>query len=235
MIRANDERLRQLLLGQQQVLQEVQDVLDAEQKKDDILSAVVLSSKGDHINHIQRLDPERVFSEESIRRLCVAYRLRFLDAGRFKGPLPPRALYELRRLELRSAAPLKGFKVMAPASRFKLCDSNSDPLLFVPVGPKHYYLVHRWGGDLSPWRILQAWPLRGPVELACSVIALAMLAAALLPGRMIGADPAQAWWGAHRVLALLWTSTVFASFTVFAWFAFFGKFSRQAWRDHRFN
>ena len=80
MIRANDERLRQLLLGQQQVLQEVQDVLDAEQKKDDILSAVVLSSKGDHINHIQRLDPERVFSEESIRRLCVAYRLRLASA-----------------------------------------------------------------------------------------------------------------------------------------------------------
>src|SRR6187551_291762 len=103
MIRANDERMRQLLIGQQQVLQEVNEVLDAEQKKDDVLSAVVLSSKGDYINHIQRLDPDRVFSEEDIRKLCVTYRLRFLDAGRFKGPLPPRALYELRRLELRAA------------------------------------------------------------------------------------------------------------------------------------
>jgi hypothetical protein len=28
---------------------------------------------------------------------------------------------------------------------------------------------------------------------------------------------------------------VCASFTVFGWFAFFGKFSREAWRDHRFN
>ena len=235
MIRANDERLRQLLLGQQQVLQEVQEVLDAEQKKDDVLSAVVLSSKGDHVNHIQRLDPDRVFSEEDIRKLCVKYRLRFLDAGRFKGPLPPRALYELRRLELRSAVPLKGFKVMAPASRFKLCDSNSDPFLFVAVGPKHYYLVHRWGSDLSPWRAVVAWPWRGATELSFSVFVLAVLAACLLPNRAIGADPAQAWWGAHRVLALLWTSMVFASFTVFAWFAFFGKFSRQAWKDHLFN
>lgn len=235
MIRANDERLRQLLLGQQQVLQEVQDVLDAEQKKDDVLSAIVLSSKGDHINHIQRLDPDRVFSEDSIRRLCVTYRLRFLDAGRFKGPLPPRALYELRRLELRSSVPLKGFKVMAPASRFRLCDGDADPFLFVPVGPKHYYLVHRWGNPLSSLRAIAAWPWRGAAELAVSVFMLALAAACLLPNRMIGADAAQEWWGAHRWLALLWTTMVLASITVFAWFAFFGKFSRQAWNDHRFN
>lgn len=235
MIRANDERSRQLLIGQQQVLQEVHDVLEAEQRKDDLLSAVVLSSTGDHINHIQRLDPDRVYSEEAIRRMCVTYKLRFLDAGRFKGPLPPRALYELRRLELRSPLPLKGFKVMAPASRFKLCDSNADPFLFVAVGLKHYYLVHRWGAPLSFWRVLAAWPWRGAAELAVSVFALAVLAAGLLPNKVIGADPAWAWWGAHRVLALLWTTMIFASFTVFAWFAFFGKFSRQAWKDHRFN
>lgn len=235
MIRANDERLRQLLLGQQQVLQEVQEILDAEQKKDDVLSAVVLSSKGHHINRIVRPDPDRIFSSEAIRRMCIIYKLRFLDAGHFKGSLPPRALYELRRLELRSALPLKGFKVMAPASRFKLCDSEADPFLFVPVGPEHYYLVHRWGGPVSPWRALMAWPWRGPVELGLSVLLLAMLFAAVLPNRFIGASPDVSWWGAHRILALLWTSMVCASFTVFGWFAFFGKFSRQAWRDHRFN
>lgn len=235
MIRANDDRLRHILLGQQQVLREVQDVLDAEQKKDDVLSAVVLSSKGDHINRIQRLDPDRVFSESAIRKLCVTHRLRFLDAGRFKGTLPPRALYELRRLELRAAEPLKGFKILAPAARFKLCDSNADPFLFVPVGPKHYYLVHRWGPDLSPFRAAIAWPLRGPGELAATVLLFAVLAACMLPNQLIGADPAQAWWGAHRVLALLWTSVVLGSSVIFAWFAFFGKFSRQAWNDHRFN
>lgn len=235
MIRANDERLRQLLLGQQQVLQEVQEVLDAEQKKDDLLSAVVLSSKGDHVNHIERLDPDRIFTAQAVYRLCVTYKLRFLDAGHFKGTLPPRALYELRRLELRTAVPLKGFKILAPAGRFKLCDSEADPFLFVAVGPEHYYLVHRWGSHLSPWRAVMAWPWRGPSELAVSVLLLAVVCAALLPNRMIGADPALAWWGGHRLLALLWTSMVLAGSTVFAWFAFFGKFSREAWRDHRFN
>ena len=80
-----------------------------------------------------------------------------------------------------------------------------------------------------------AWPWRGPSELAVSVLLLAVVCAALLPNRMIGADPALAWWGGHRLLALLWTSMVLAGSTVFAWFAFFGKFSREAWRDHRFN
>ncbi len=50
--------------------------------------------------------------------------------------------------------PLRGFKVMAPAARFKLCDSDADPLLFVPVGKDHYYLVHKWGGDLRWHRAL---------------------------------------------------------------------------------
>ncbi len=235
MISANDERLRQLLLGQQQALQEAHEVLDAEQRKDDVLSTGVLNSKGDHVNRIERLDPDRVFSEEAIRRICINYRLRFLDAGRFKGPLPPKALYELRCLELRSAVPLKGFKVMAPISRFRLCDSNADPFLFVAVGPKHYYLVHRWGNHVSPWRSVIAWPWRGPVELGVSILLLAVIAAAALPNRMIGADPLISWWGVHRVLALVWTTVVFASATVFAWFAFYGKFSRQAWRDHRSN
>ena len=165
MIRANDERLQRILLGQLQVVEEVHGILEEEEKKDDVLRAVVLSSRGHHINHIARLDPERVFREDAIRRMCIKHRLRFLDAGLFKGSLPPRALFELRRLEARSDGPLGGFKVMAPAARFRLCDSDADPLLFVPVGTDHFYLVHKWGNDLSPMRTLRAWPLRGPLQL----------------------------------------------------------------------
>ncbi len=234
-LHANDERLREILLGQEAVLREAEAVLREEQDKDDVLRAAVLSSNGEAINQIHRLDPKRVFTTETIRNMCVQYRLRFLDAGRYKGKIPARALYHLRTLEGRSATPLRGFKIMAPADRFNLCDSNSDPLLFVPVGPRHYYLVHKWGAHLSPVRALMAWPFRGPVELAITVLLLAAIAAGLLPNQVVGASPDLPWWGAHRALAMLWTSMVFASFTVFAWFTFFGKFSRDAWRDPRFN
>ena len=235
MIPTNDERLRQLLLGQQQLMEEVEGILAEEQRKDDHLSAAVLSSRGDHINHILRPDPDRIFSEKDIQRLCVAYKLRFLDAGRFKGKLPPRALYELRRLEARSPEALQGFKIMAPAKRFKLCDSDADPFLFAPIGPKHYCLVHHWGRHVSPWRLLLVWPWRGPVELGVSVLLMALLIGAAVPNHLLGVGPGMAWWGAHRVLGMVWLTFVLAGFTTFAWFAFFGMFSRRAWRDHRFN
>ena len=62
MVPTNDERLRQLLLGQQRLMEEVQGILDGEQRKDDHLAASVLASQGDHINRIQRPDPDRIFS-----------------------------------------------------------------------------------------------------------------------------------------------------------------------------
>lgn len=240
MIHANDERLQRLLMGQERFLQEVHGILEEEQKKDDILRAVVRSdahraSTRGSVNRIARLDPDRVFHIGSIRRLCVRYRLRFLDAGRYQGELPPRALYELRRLEARAEGPLRGFKVMAPAGRFTLCDSDADPLLFVPVGKEHYYLVHKWGGDLRWYRALLTWPLRDPLRLAVSVLLLAMLGAALLPTSVLTHAPDAGWWGLHRLLALIWTSMVAASFTVFSWFAFFGQFSSDAWDNKHFN
>jgi hypothetical protein len=231
----DDQRLHEILLGQQTFLREVEAVLRVEQDKDDVLRAAILSSRGEAVNHIRRLDPSRVFTQDSIRVMCVRYRLRFLDAGRYKGTIPSAAVFQLRTIEGRAEAPLRGFKIMAPASRFKLCDSNADPLLFIPIGPRHYYLVHKWGADVSPLRAVTAWPFKGPVELAVGVLLLGLLGAALLPNAVIGASPELPWWGAHRVLAILWTSMVFASFTVFAWFTFFGKFSRDAWRDPRFN
>lgn len=235
MIRANDDRLRKILLGQQQVVQEVYEILDEEQRKDDVLRAVVLSWKGKAINHIPRLDPDRVFTVDEIRRTCITQRLRFLDAGYFKGPLPPQALYELRRLEARMDEPLKGFKIMAPARRFRLCDSDADPLLFVCVGPQQYYLVHKWGGDLAPWRTAVHWPLRGPWQLIATLLVAAGVAASLLPNWVIGQGDQSAWWGTQRLLAFIWTPLVLASFTVFSWFTFFGQFSANAWNDRHFN
>jgi hypothetical protein len=232
MIRANDDQLRKLLLGQQQLVQEVADILGDEQKKDDVLSAVVLSSHGEHVNRIARLDPDRVFSEKDLRRICVIYRLRFLDAGCFKGKLPPKALYELRRLDARSKDPLKGFKILAPAVRFRRSGSAADPMLFVSVGPSLYYLVYKWGKNLSPWRALSVWPLRSAWNLGATVLLLAVLISLFLPNQLVGYT-GTAWWGGHRLLALLWSSMVLASVVAFTWFTFFGRFSPEVWKEKR--
>jgi hypothetical protein len=232
MIRANDEQLRQLLLGQQQVMQETYDILNAEQRKDDVLAAVVLSSRGHHPNRIARLDPSRVFSAEAIEAMCVRYRMRFLDAARFKGDLAPRAIYELRHLELRSEAPLKGFRIMAPAAGFKRSKNSLDPLLFVGVGTDHYYLVHRGKLDLSSWREVAVWPLRSAWQAAAMLCVIAASLSLAVPNEWVGSISPELW-GGHRLVALLFCTMVLASITAFCWLTFGGKFSREVWNDHR--
>lgn len=229
------ERLEQLLRGQADLMQEVHLLLGAEQKHDDILRAAVLSSADERPVYITGADPDRIFHRASIRALCIQYRLRFLPGGLFKGELPNTAIHALRALERKAAGPLSGFMVMAPSSRFRLCDSEVDPLLFVPLGNDRYYLVHKWGTDLSPMRAVLNWPLRNVATLAISVLVFAVLLALVVPTAFVTTAPGATYWGAHRVLLMGWSAMVCTSFTVFGWFAFFGQFSAEAWNSRYFN
>lgn len=229
------ERLERLLLGQENVMEEVFLLLHDEQKQDDLLKAIVLSSMKEQPARIAGVDPERVYHRESIKTMCVRYRLRFLPGGLFKGPIPNQAIYALRLLERKAEAPLNSFMVMAPARRFKLCDSEVDPLLFVPIGNDLYFLVHKWGKDISPVRNILNWPLRTPAHLAALVVSCAVILSMLVPNWLLTSDPSASFWGFHRVLFVFWSTMVCASFTVFGWFAFFGQFSAEAWNSRYFN
>lgn len=229
------ERLERMLLGQANVLEEVHHLLYDEQKQDDLLRAMVLSSMDERPVRITGMDPERIFHRDTIRTLCIRYRLRFLPGGLFKGPVPSTAIYALRGLERKAGSPLKSFMVMAPAGRFKLCDSEVDPLLFVPLGNDRFYLVHKWGSDLSAARRILNWPVRTVAHLAILVLLFAAVSSMLVPTHWMTTDPTATFWGAHRMLFLLWTTMVSASFTVFGWFAFFGQFSAEAWNSRYFN
>ena len=229
------ERLEHLLRGQADLLQEVHLLLGEEQKHDDILQASVLSSMDERPVRIIGADPDRIFHRDTIRDLCVRYRLRFLPGGLFKGPLPNTAIHALRGLERKSSSPLTGFMFMAPAERFRLCDSEVDPLLFVPLGEDRFYLVHKWGTDLSPARAIANWPFRNVVTLSATILVLALVFALAVPTLYLTAEPGATYWGSHRVFAMFWSTMVFASFTVFGWFAFFGQFSAEAWNSRYFN
>ncbi len=233
--RTPQEDLEQLLLGQHRLMDEVHLLLAEEDKHDAILRAVVLGSRKEHPARIRQPEPGRVFHERTIRAMCIKYRLRFLDAGLFKGELPLQAIHAIRHLERRAAGPLHSFKIMAPAERFKLCDSEVDPLLFVPLGEGRYYLVSKWGSDLKWYRALLGWPMRSPVQLGAVVLALAIVISLFIPNALITTDPQAGFWGVHRILFLFWSTMVLTSFTVFGWFAFFGQFSTQAWNSRFFN
>lgn len=229
------QRLERLLRGQQDFMDEVHAVLADEQKKDDVIRAVVRSSRGVVSSSLHRVDPDRVFSGSAIRAMCIKYRLRFLDSGLFQGELPMQAIHAIRRMEEEARGPVLGYKVMAPAVRFRLCDSEADPLLFVPIGEDCYYLVHKWGQDMSAWRAWLGWPVRSPLHLACTVVLCALVLTVLVPGYLIGASAPTSYFSAPRAFFLVWSTMVLGSFTVFGWFAFFGRFSTESWNSRYFN
>ncbi|HMQ76244.1 MAG TPA: hypothetical protein PKE21_09945 [Flavobacteriales bacterium] len=229
------DRLERILLGQEALVNEVRVWLDEEDSADAMVEAAVRSSTEDRLNTLNGLDRARIFDRRAIEDLCVRYRLRFLPGGLYKGELPRQAIAAVRALEARTGKVLRGYHIMAPAHRFRLCDADGDPLLFVRIGQGRYYLIHRWGADLSPLRALLYWPFRTPAHLAVTVVAVAMVLAAAIPTSCISSDPTAGWWGAHRVLMAFWTTVVVTAFTVQGWFAFFGRFSREAWNSRTFN
>lgn len=229
MLPGHDEQHARSLLDQQRLMQELHGILEEEQKKDDVLKAMVFGSCGEHLNLIARPDPDRICSIDQIRTYCEHYRLRFLDASAFKGDLPPKALYELRRLDARSPDALKGFKVMAPQRAFTAPGSMDDAALFVPIGRKHYYAVHRWGSPLSPWRAALAWPFRSRVHLAISVVLVGAALSLLVPNEWSGAASTQGYWGPHRFLAALFGVMLTAGVAAFSWVITRAELSQEAW------
>jgi hypothetical protein len=227
--RTERQRLEEILLGQHQLLDDVYGLLDQEQKHDDVIRAVVLSSRGKGDVEIRNPDPDRIYTSAAIAQLCVKYRLRFLESGLFKGELPLTAIHAVRMLERKVGSPVHSFRIMAPAERFKLCDSEVDPLLFVPMGDDRYYLVHKWGNDLSAWRVLKGLPVRTPIHLAATVVLASLLLTLAVPAEWITA------WQVNRPLMFVWNTLVITSFTVFGWFAFFGQFSSESWNSRYFN
>ncbi|MFN3876404.1 MAG: hypothetical protein ACK4L7_10890, partial [Flavobacteriales bacterium] len=121
-----------------------------------------------------------------------------------------------------------------PAAQFRLCDSEADPLLFVPLGEGRYYLVARWGEDLAPWRPIVFWPVRKPLNLALTVLMMALLLTVSMPAELMG-DAGRSAMNGQRLMFLFWSTMVLSGFTLFGWFAFFGQFSKEAWNSRYFN
>ena len=235
MAHTREDELASLLRGQGAIMQEIYSLLEQEEKKDLLVRAAIAASNRAVPNDLEAPDPVRCFDLETIRRTCIKYRLRFLPAGYFKGPLPSQAIIAVRQLERSMGKPLHGFMILAPAQRFRLCDCDADPLLFIPLADGTYYLLHRWGRDLHPLRAVAAWPFRSWVHLVASVALITALTASLIPTHWISADPTADWWGGYRFGAFFCLAMLAGAATSLCWFSFFGQFSKEAWRSKTFN
>lgn len=235
MERTQANQLANLLKGHGSIIQEVYSILEDEEKQDALVEADIRSSLRPRVNELEGLAAERLFGLEAIRKTCIRYRLRFLPSGRFKGPIPEEAVRAVRALERQVGRPVRGFMIMAPSGHFELCDSQDDPMLFIPVGNDNYYLIHRWGRDMAPVRGLMSWPTRSWWHLAATVLMACLLLGALVPTAWITGDPQASWWGAYRVGIIFWATMVGFAVVSYGWFITAAEVSPDAWNSKTFN
>ena len=176
------------------------------------------------------LDTDKIYHINSIKNICVNYRLRFLDSHLFKSPIPEEAISKIKQLEKEHATALGGFKIIAPSKLFKL-ENYDDPLLFAPIGNDYYYLIHKWGNDMNPFRKLMALPLKNMGNCLIALTLLSIATTMVLPVSKFGPENL-------NVVKLMSFLFVFKSYcAILIYYCFWkGKnFSSENWNSKYYN
>ena len=107
----------------------------------------------------EEMETKNIFHKDTIKSICVQYRLRFLDSNLFKGDYPNNITKVISDIEKKHETTLSNFMIMAPSKLFKI-KSPDDPILFVPIGNDYYYLIHKWGEEFNYLRKLLVLPFK---------------------------------------------------------------------------
>lgn len=217
----------------EELLYEIRNILQEVENKDQrILREIQQGKTNIEANsfELDLLETEKIYHLDQIKKISIIYRLRFLDSRYFKDEIPYEALMKVKQLQKNHQTTLKGFKILAPEEAFNLKNAD-DPLLFVPIGNKYYYLIHQWGNDLSFWRKIKMWPYQSLQNMAIFMFLLSIIFVALIPERFTNGE-------------LTPPKFLFFAFIMFQWFLGFkiffmikkGKnFSSTAWKSPYIN
>ena len=134
-------------------------------KKGDLKKNRIANSLNDKNNKnfnkmkFENMETKNIFHKDTIKSICVQYRLRFLDSNLFKGDYPDNITKVISDIEKKHETTLNNFMIMAPSKLFKI-KSPDDPILFVPLGNDYYYLIHKWGEEFNYLRKLLVLPFK---------------------------------------------------------------------------
>lgn len=190
----------------------------------------------DLINHLninsfnsfdfEKLDANKIYSINTIKRVCIDYRLRFLDIKYFKNKLPNEVSQKINSLEKVHNTKVGEFKIMAPSALFRL-EKTDDPLLFVPLGNNYYYLVHKWGNDLHPFRKLSMWPFKNIWNLLFAILLFSFLVTEITPLTLFTKSPnTSSYW-----MLLFFMFKAIASVVLYFGFALGKNFNPAIWNN----
>ena len=172
------------------------------------------------------LESHKIFHLDQIKEVCIDYRLRFLDLKYFKGNVPKEAIAKISALEKNHDTTLDNFKVMAPSVLFRLKKAD-DPLLFVPLGNKYFYLIHKWGDDLSFFRKAWAWSFKNIWNLLITVMVVSFFATLITPYQIFTKSPTPStFW-----MLFFFMFKAIASIVLFYGFALGKNFNPAIWNN----
>jgi hypothetical protein len=158
------------------ILDEVKEILYEDHLKEQRIVSSLKRGSNQLQNNFKfdELETENIYHINSIKKICVDYRLRFLDTKYFKNKFPQEAISKTKALEKTHNTTLSGFKIIAPSKLFKL-ENADDPLLFAPIGNGYYYLIHKWGNDLHPLRKLLMMPFKSLENLMLFALVISFM------------------------------------------------------------
>ena len=174
----------------------------------------------------EKLDSNKIYSINNIKSVCIDYRLRFLDIKYFKNKLPNEVFQKIKSLEKTHNTNIGDFKIMAPSALFRL-EKTDDPLLFVPLGNNYYYLVHKWGNDLHPFRKLIMWPFKNIWNLLFTILLFSFLVTEITPLTLFTKTPnTSSYW-----MLLFFMFKAIASVVLYFGFALGKNFNPAIWNN----
>ena len=214
------------------LLDEVQRIIDKEGVEDEKILDALNEKSEDESNpfNLDLLLTNKIFHISDIEKICIDYRLRFLNSSLFKGELPYEAISIIKQLEKEHKTSLKGYKIMAPAKFFRLKNAD-DPLLFAPIGNQYYYLIHSWGRDLHPLRKLMMWPFKHLENFIVLLLLLSLILTALIPDGMFSPQQSTGQFLIIYLFMFKWISGM----AIFFGFKKGKNFSSAIWNSKYFN
>ncbi len=176
----------QMEFEQSCLINEVKSLLESDSTNE--ISIADRISKGsslsqDKFGWIKKLDETRKYNAESIEKICIRFRLRFLESDLFKGDIPSEAIREVKRIESSIGTTFSTFKIIAPQERFNLKDSTKDPILMAELPNGQFYYIFQWGDDMKWYEEILKYPFRHIGALAATSSAIGLLVAILVPSQ----------------------------------------------------
>ena len=210
------------------ILKEVYDILHTPHKNQTRIEKNIGNGRnpaGNNFN-FNLLETHNIYHISQIKKVCIDYRLRFLDSKYFKGDIPQEAIHKISEIEKQHHIEVKGFKIIAPSKLFKLKDKD-DPLLFAPIGNDYFYLIHKWGNDLHPLRKVMMWPFMNIVNLALVVFVVSYFVTLLVPDGLFSktSSTAEFW------IIFFFMFKCLASVVIFYGFALGKNFNPAIWNS----